>query len=643
MVEYMKDYSSNRMGWVDSTVLADEIDIPDTPVLTYTGDPGFAKNALRFQTSAFSSPGSSFSALKWRIAEVTDPGAPGFDATARRKYEISTTWESEDITVWDNAITIPDEDIDVGDTYRVRVRMKDDSGRWSHWSSPIQFEAGAVDHSLVADLRITEIMYHPADSSADEIAAGFRDAGLFEFIEVKNVGVSTLDLSGVRFANGLDFAFSGSAVTSLSAGDYVVVVKDLEAFEARYGTGLNVAGAYGVDSLDNRGERIRLEDGLGLTIQDFDYDNSWSELSDGMGFSLTVLDEGSSDLAGWGLRAAWRASSLVHGSPGAADEDLVPEPGSIVINEVLAHSHAAAPDWIELHNTTGGLIQIGGWFISDRSSDLMKYEIPAGTNIAANGYLVFYEDTQFGNAAEATSPFALSENGETVYLSSGSGGVVTGYQVEESFGASQTAVAFGRYYKASTDSFNFVAMATNTPGAANDVSLVGPIVISELMYHPQDAPAGNPDAEYIELYNMSASPVTLEDSLTGATWKITDGVDFSFPANTTMAAGTYLLLVKDAAAFAAEYPGVPGGVPVLQWTSGSLGNGGERVQLAMPGDVDALLVRQYIRVDRVNYLDSAPWPVSTDGAGDSLTRVDVSDYGNDVSNWSAATPSPGEE
>ncbi len=57
------------------------------------------------------------------------------------------------------------------------------------------------------------------------------------------------------------------------------------------------------------------------------------------------------------------------GSPGWDDTGIIPEPGSVVINEVLAHAHADASDWIELCNTTGEAINIGGWFLSDTDSD----------------------------------------------------------------------------------------------------------------------------------------------------------------------------------------------------------------------------------------------------------------------------------
>jgi hypothetical protein len=72
----------------------------------------------------------------------------------------------------------------------------------------------------------------------------------------------------------------------------------------------------------------------------------------------------------------------------------------------------------------------------------------------------------------------------------------------------------------------------------------------------------------------------------------------------------------------------------------------------MPGDIDNEGVRQYIRVDRVNYSDGSHpencpglidlWPIKPDGDGMALTRKVPTDYGNDPDNWTIAAPSPGE-
>ena len=57
------------------------------------------------------------------------------------------------------------------------------------------------------------------------------------------------------------------------------------------------------------------------------------------------------------------------------------------------------------------------------------------------------------------------------------------------------------------------------------------------------------------------------------------------------------ILTLDTTAFNATHPGVS--VQILQWDSGRLSNGGERVEIGLPGDVNGVGERQYIRVDRV--------------------------------------------
>ena len=132
-------------------------------------------------------------------------------------------------------------------------------------------------------------------------------------------------------------------------------------------------------------------------------------------------------------------------------------------------------------------------------------------------------------------------------------------------------------------------------------------------------------------------------------WKFTDGIDLIFPTGSpvTVLAGGYVLAVKDIAAYTARYGPVPGGVQVFEFDDGGLDNGGERLQIGMPADVDDLGDRQFIRIDRVNYSDGShpsgtdPWPTGPDGAGWSLSRITPADYGNDVINFQAATPTPG--
>jgi len=322
----------------------------------------------------------------------------------------------------------------------------------------------------------------------------------------------------------------------------------------------------------------------------------------------------------------------------------------IVINEVLAHAHAEASDWIELYNTSGLPVSIGGWFLSDNKNDLKKYEIAAGTTIGPHEYLVFYEIIHFGNPLDPglRKPFALSENGDAVYLCSGDDPVFPGYVIEQSFGASETSYPFGRYLT-SLGTYDFATMSEPTPGAANAYPRLGPVVVNEIMYHP----AGNADAEYVELLNISGGSVTLFDSLATEPWRLTDNsaVDFRFPTDppVTLRAGESILLVKNAAAM--QPYKVLAAVRLFAWGSGRLDNGHAKLQLLKPGDVDERGTRYWIEVDRVDYSDGShsqgfpngmdPWPIQADGFGFSLSRQFPTRYGNDPNNWQATLPTPG--
>lgn len=507
-------------------------------------------------------------------------------------------------------------ELDMSVTVKSRVK------EGSTWSAV--HEATYVDENISSSLRITELMYHPADPNT-------------EYIELTNIGTEAINLNQVTFTRGVSYTFPS---VSLAPNEYVIVAEDFAKFETTYDTtSMKIAGQYS-GSLDNGGEKIELRDAASNVIQMFGYKDSWYDITDGGGFSLTIKNATFIDINLWDEKSSWRPSAAVNGSPGIDDSGVIPEIGAIVINEILAHTDLFPNDWIELYNTTGTRVNIGGWFLSDSDVDQYKYEIDANTWIEGGDYLVFTQDSHFG------SRFALSEIGEKVYLRSPIG---TGYIEQESFGASENNVAFGRYYKASTDSFNFVSMSLSTPGpdykgAPNAYPKVGPIVINEIMYHPID-----PDAEYIELKNITGSSVTLynSDSAVLEPWKMTEGVEYSFPTGTpvTIPAGGYYLLIKDLATFTAHY-GAPTGGKYAVWADGSLSNGGEKIEISMPGDLDGL-ERQYIRVDRVTYSDGSHpvgddlWPTSADGEGMSLSRKVSSDYGNDVVNWQAATPTPG--
>jgi hypothetical protein len=491
-------------------------------------------------------------------------------------------------------------------------------------------------------LRVTEIMYHPADATSGT-ETNYSDSD-FEFIELLNTSTQTVGLAGTEFTEGIQFDFTDGDVATLGAGEYAILVSNYEAFTNRYSNWaeIKIAGQYHgkffipTGALDNSGENIKLVDGSGNTLLDFDYEN-WYDLTDGEGYSLTLIDPTAATNT-WSDSTSWRASAYSGGTPGEGDSDF-PSPGDLVINEALTHQDDDTPgDWIELYNSSTNTLDINGWFLSDNEDNLAMVELSGLSTIAPGGYLVLTEYSHFGYSSARTNGFALSELGETIYLSSGEDGELTGYREEQVFGASERDVTFGRY-TTSDGITDFPAQSAQTSGAANEYPLIGDVVFTEILYHPADSNA----FEYIELCNRTSSEVLLYDSSYPTnTWKLAGAVEFTFPQGVSLSPGECLLITETTADVFTNYYTVPEGVTVLGPYDGQLNNSGEELQLTRPGDPEDTGEVPYILVELVAYDDESPWPIDADGLGSSLERVDVDLYANDSSNWSAAaTLSPG--
>ena len=358
--------------------------------------------------------------------------------------------------------------------------------------------------------------------------------------------------------------------------------------------------------------------------------------------------------------AANIASFTVSQSPG--DLNWLPLP-NLVINEVLTHTDPPLEDAIEILNTNSVSVNITGWFLSDSKNNLKRFQITNAITIPPGAFRVFYE-TQFNDTSAPFYAFSLSSaHGDQVYLSAATNGVLTGYRAEVKFDAAENGVSFGRYRR-SDGQYDFVAMSARTfgvdspatvaqfrtgTGLANAYPKVGPVVISEIMYHPPDIGTNDNTAdEFIELRNITGGVVQLFDPAYPTNrWRLRGGVDFDFPSNVTLAPNGTLVVVSFSPtnttalnAFKAVY-GVTSAVTFLGPWTGQLANNSEEVELYRPDTPqqppasDAGFV-PYILVERVVYADLPPWPAVADGSGWSLQRVSGTGYGNDATNWIGA-------
>jgi len=617
-------------------------------VLTYTNPADFLVSgtniiAVQLLNNAISSSDCLF-LLALEADLIEDSGVLGgydFVYTGKPgKYEIDAVWESPEITTFSNTIRIPADGIKAGHTYRVRCKMKDNTGRWSHWSDPNQFVAGkGIDADILDYLRVSEVMYNNGNA---------------DFIELTNIGTTILNLNDVSITDGVNFSFAGSNVTTLAPGDYVLVVKDQTAFEAQYGTGLNskIAGVFVNSSLSNGGETVKVEDYWNGTIVEYEYNDSrgWPIAADGAGHSLVPLEQAMEEqpLGTLDYGANWRQSTYIGGSPGTADPASTV---SVVINEFMAHtdySDSSHPDydsndWIELYNAgTSMVILNGNWYLSDDPEYLKKWALPTSV-LPSNSYISYDEITGFHNPI--TSGFGLDKAGEQLFLSYLPGTSEDRVVDCIKFQGQENSISLSRYPDGGDYWFH---TCPHTRGTANS-NPIDHVVISEIMYHPlEDTPTETYD-EYVELYNPTQSPVDLW-TVTGP-WVLDGDVEYTFPASTTLQSGARVLVVDfdpaDTArltAFESAYGtgALTPGVDIFGPWSGDLSNNGGRLTLGKPQDSDDPanpLDISWIIVDECIYNDYWPWPMSPDGTGDSLERIlTVGDKsGNDPTNWQTAT------
>ena len=93
---------------------------------------------------------------------------------------------------------------------------------------------------------------------------------------------------------------------------------------------------------------------------------------------------------------------------------VFPVTSQVLINEYSCSNingpndaYGQKEDWIELLNPTGSPVNLTGWYLSDKPTNLTKWQIPSGT-IAANGYkMVFCSKRNTVNGNEYHPNFNL--------------------------------------------------------------------------------------------------------------------------------------------------------------------------------------------------------------------------------------------
>jgi hypothetical protein len=252
---------------------------------------------------------------------------------------------------------------------------------------------------------------------------------------------------------------------------------------------------------------------------------------------LANLTTGNHRLRAWGLDflGNWQVDPTVSPS-----WQVAPNVASTVrINEVLAHNVAAYnhagqfSDAVELYNYGGAPLNLGGYSLSDRTDQLRRFVIPAGTTLGSGQYLVLHADN-LSNLPGLHLGFGLDRQGDALYLFSPAGSLLDSV----TFGNQLPDLSLGRYGHDGQWTLTQPTLAgPNLPAPLGDPSL---LKINE-WYASGDIRLTQ---DMVELFNPQAYPVHLGGL------SLTDE-PFAFPAMSVLpdlsfiAGQGYLPLVAD--------------------------------------------------------------------------------------------------
>lgn len=268
-------------------------------------------------------------------------------------------------------------------------------------------------------------------------------------------------------------------------------------------------------------------------------------------------------------------------------------------------------EFIEIANTGTDYVDLSGWTLSGG----VTFTFPAGTVLPPAG------NTRFdGKLIIAKS--AAGWRTRSVSPKAGEGRFVL------------------MAYDGQIDRTGETIFLSDSGGNIRDELTVGPaptdqqrwLRVTEIHYHPTDITAtelaADPlattnDFEFIEVTNTSAAPLDISGCV------FDNGITFTFPASTTLAAGQRALVSRKPSALALRSPGLAG---VFGPNSTNLDNGGERITLR---DATGEMIETFV------YDDNSPWPTAPDGAGPSLVRIHASLDANLPTSWRASTATNG--
>lgn len=315
------------------------------------------------------------------------------------------------------------------------IHALDDIGQSNYWpdEAPIEYRAYTVDHVL-PELKISEIL-------------AVNDAGITDpygqyddWIEIYNAGDTAVDLDGFFLSDNLEATHKFTLPSYiLEPDEYLIVWADTDTIQGP------LHANFKLSALGEGAAIFETEDHGNVLIHGFTYGLQTGDVSLGL----------------FPMDADW-PEYLNTPTPGA-DNSTSTLYSDLCINEFQCTSASGGiDDWIEIYNRGSVAVDISGYFISDDVLNPTKWSFPPGTSLAADNYIVVYEDVL---------GFGWSSTGlEVVMLTAPDG--LTGMDFFD-MGPQLPDITQGRYPNGEAYWHFFVNV---TPGGANEA----PVAVGEI-------------------------------------------------------------------------------------------------------------------------------------------------------------------
>lgn len=399
-----------------------------------------------------------------------------------------------------------------------------------------QVTAQGASSGVYEGLVISEVM------TSNQAAVPDENGEYGDWVEIWNSSANDIDLQNVGLSDDeLSISFLFPKMT-IAAGERLLVYCD-KTNQATAGKSLHAK--FGLSS---NGETITLYDPNAYVIDSvktpiMGSDESYALLEDGSWAITTAYSPGFANTTDGYL--AYRNATMV-------------VDGALIINEIAPDpltgyrdEEGLLCDWIELYNTTGEIISLDNYALSNNENKPLKWRFPEGACVAPYGYYIVYcsgKDIDNGPAGVAHTNFKISAEHDTIVLSDSRGRLVDRVTIDN-------IPEDASYARDEDGTFSVHVKSTpqlpNTSSGENQMDVylraLNPtgVYITEVLASNDDVVtyAGVDYVDWIEIYNSSAEVVDLSGY--GLSDNIGRARKWQFPDGTIIMPGEYRLIFCD--------------------------------------------------------------------------------------------------